>query len=235
MSLPPAVVDPIEQLQMPDVRRPARMPCWPAWAASRIALLRTEMQPDPKTHKWREVPTLPANLTLAVAERDELARHFSELDRLCNRTPANDAQAEQDTLVAVTKMMLVLPSTTHSELSAEVRGEAFMAALDDMPAWAVQAAIRSWYRRECGKNDKGEPYDYHWCPAPAELRCITLAEMRWVNERASTIQTLLKAEPRIEYSDEHRRSMCERLAQLGRNLRTPLVGKDGSGGAVSAS
>lgn len=235
MSLPPAVVDPIEQLQMPDVRRPARMPCWPAWAASHIALLRTETQPDPKTGKWRGVPTLPANSILTTAEREELERHAKQLDSLCQRTPANDPHAEQETLVAVTKMMLVLPSTTQSELSAEVRGEAFMVALDDLPAWAVQAAIRSWYRRECGKNDKGEPYDYHWCPAPAELRCIALAEMRWVNERANTTQTLLRAEPRIEYSDEHRRGMCERLAQLNRNLRTPLVGKDGSGGAVSAS
>lgn len=225
--------DRLEQLQLPDVRRPERMPSLPAWVASRIDSLRTETQPDPKTDKWRRVPTLPANSILTAAEREELERHAKQLDGLCQRTPANDPHAEQDTLVAVTKMMLVLPSMTQSELSAEVRGEAFMVALDDLPTWAVQAAIRRWYRREGGKNDKGEPYDYHWCPAPGELRCIALAAMRWVNERATTIETLLRAEPRIEYSDEHRRGMCERLAELFRNFGTPPVGKDGSGEAVS--
>jgi hypothetical protein len=172
---------------------------------------------------------------LTAGEHEELARHAKQLYALFQRTPVNDPNVEQETVVAVTKMTLVLSSATQNDISAEARGEAFMAALDDVPVWAVQAAIRSWYRRNCGKNDKGEPYDYHWCPAPAELRCIALAEMRWVNERADTIQTLLRAEPRIEYSDEHRRTMCERLAELSRTLRASLVGKDGSGGVVSAS
>jgi hypothetical protein len=63
MSLPPAVVGQVEPLQLPDVRRPEQMPCLPVWAASHIALLRTEAQPDPNTGKWREVPTLPKNST----------------------------------------------------------------------------------------------------------------------------------------------------------------------------
>jgi hypothetical protein len=235
MAHPPAVVGQVEPLQLPDVRRLEQMPSWPVWVASRIGLLRTEAQPDPTTGRWREVPTLPKNSTLTAAEREELARHARQLGALCQRTPVNDPNIEQETLVAVTKMTLVLPSMTQNDISAEARGEAFMAALDDVPVWAVQAAIRSWYRRNCGKNDKGEPYDYHWCPAPAELRCIALAEMRWVNQRANMIQTLLRAEPRIEYSDEHRRAMCDRFAELSRTLRASPVGKDGSGGGISAS
>jgi hypothetical protein len=171
------------------------------------------------------MPTLPANLTLKAAEREELARYVSELDALCERTPINDPQAEQDTLVAVTKMMVALPSMTQNELSAEVRGEAFMVALDDVPAWAVQAAVKRWYRGECGKNTKGEPCDCHWCPAPAELRRIALVEMYPLNERLNTIGALLRAEPRREFSEEHRRTMGERLAELSRNLRASLVGK----------
>jgi hypothetical protein len=157
------------------------------------------------------------------------------LDALSKRTPIKDPQAEQDTLVAVTKMMVALPSMTQNELSAEVRGEAFMAALDDVPAWAVQAAVRRWYRGECGKNAKGEPYDCHWCPAPAELRRIALAEMYPLNERLNTIEGLLRAELRLQYTDEHRRSMCERFAELSRNIRASLVGNNGSGGGISAS
>ncbi|HEY2757791.1 MAG TPA: hypothetical protein VGJ01_18845 [Pseudolabrys sp.] len=61
MSLPPAVVGQVEQLQLPDVRRPERMPSWPEWVVSHIASLQIEVQPNPKTGKWRPVPTLPAN------------------------------------------------------------------------------------------------------------------------------------------------------------------------------
>ena len=38
----------------------------------------------------------------------------------------------------MTKMMMVLPSPTQNEFSAEARGEAFLAALDDVPAWASE-------------------------------------------------------------------------------------------------
>ena len=171
------------------------------------------------------MPTLPANSTLTAAEREELERHVRQLVALRERTPIKDPQAEQDTLVAVTKMMVALPSMTQNELSAEVRGEAFMAALDDVPAWAVRAAVRRWYRGECGKNAKGEAYDCHWCPAPAELRRIALAEMYPLNERLHAIEALLGAEPRREFSEEHRRSMCARLTELSMNLQTSLVGK----------
>jgi hypothetical protein len=170
-----------------------------------------------------------------AAEREELERHVRQLDALRERTPIKDPQAEQDTLVAVTKMMVALPSMTQNELSAEVRGEAFMTALDDVPAWAVRAAVRRWYRGECGKNAKGEAYDCHWCPAPAELRCIALAEMRPLNERLHAIEALLRAEPRREFNEEHRRSMCARLTELSMNLRTSLVGKTAAvGGSALA-
>jgi hypothetical protein len=211
------------------------MPSWPAWVALRIGLLTTETQLDRKTGRKRPMAMLPANSTLTTAEREELERHAARLDALRNCTAANDAEAENDVLVAVTKMMLVLPSATQNELSAEARGEAFLAALDDVPAWAVVAAIRSWNRGECGPDANGQPYDYHWCPAPAELRRIALAKVRPLNERAITIQALLRAEPLLEYTDEHRRKMGERLAELSRDLQASLVGKTaavkGSAGA----
>jgi hypothetical protein len=216
----------VEQLQLPDVHRLEQMPSWPAWAALLIDLLRTETQPDLKTGKWRPVPTLPANSILTAAQREELERHAAQLNGLLKRTPANDTKAEQDVLMTVTEMMLVLSSAAQNELSVEARGRAFLtAALYDVPAWAVQAAIRNWNRGECGRDHTGKPYDYHWCPAPAELRRIALAEMRPLNERLHTIEALLRAEPRRDFSEEHRRTMCERLAELSTNLRASLVGK----------
>ena len=225
------VLESPDPLELPDVRRLEQMPCWPGWVASRIGSIRKEVQPDPTTGKWREVPTVPSDLMLKAAEREELSRHVSELDALCERMPSSERKFEQETLLAVTKMMLVLPSTTQNELSAEARGEAYMAALDDIPSWAVQAAIRQWYRGSCGTNQQGKPYDYHWCPMPAELRRIAWSEMHRLKARANEIHKLLGAERLIEFSDEHCRQMRIRFAEL-LGSGNPPVGKDGSGGAT---
>jgi hypothetical protein len=178
------------------------------------------------------VLTQPASAILTAGEREALEEHAKQLKALYRRTPANDPDAEQEILLAVTEMMLVVSIPGQNELSAEARGRAFMTALDDVPIWAIHAAIRSWSRGECGKGTNGQPYDYRWCPAPAELRRITLAAMHPINERLRTVEMLLRAEPRIEYSDEHRRKMCERLTGLSLKLRASLVGSNGSGEGV---
>src|SRR5437588_4700696 len=140
-----------DRLQLPDVRRPERMPSLPEWAASRIASLREEAQPD-ATGKWRQVVTLPTNLILQADDRDAIEQYATALDRLCDDTPANSGKVEEAMLVIITKMMMVLPSMTQNELSAEARGEAFMEALDDIPAWSVHSAIRRWNRSDCGND-----------------------------------------------------------------------------------
>ena len=88
------------------------------------------------------MPTLPSNLTLSPTERGEIERHVADLKSLCEQTPQADASWEADTLVVVTKLMLALPSAQQNEVGAEATGEAFMAALDDIPTWAVAAAVR---------------------------------------------------------------------------------------------
>jgi hypothetical protein len=185
----------LDRLQLPDIRRPERMPSLPEWVGSRIASLRDEIQPD-RAGKWRQVPTIHNSLILKAVEREAIEDHVTALDRLCDETAANSAAAEAAMLVVVTTMMLVLPTTAQNELSAEARGEAFMAALDDIPVWSVQAAIRRWYRGDCGKDERGRPYDYHWCPAPAELRRIAFIEMWRIKGRSQALLRLLNAAPR---------------------------------------
>jgi len=149
-------------------------------------------------------------------------------------TPATDARAGQDMLVIVTKLMITLPARRDNEVSAEVRAEAFLMALDDLPVWAVASAVRQWHRGDCGQDDRGQPYDYHWTPSPAELRRIAKREL-WlrVGSQLYDLNRLLGAEPLIEHSDEHRASMLARFAELRLKLQTSLVGKDGSGEAAA--
>ena len=156
-----------ELFQLPDVRRPAQMPSLPAWVASRVALIKDESRPDSEG-KYRMIPTLVRNLILSEAERDKVGRHIRELEALCGPTPIDSSEAEGAMLIELAKMMLVLPTASQNEASAEARAEAYLVALDDVPVWAVRSAIRLWHRGECGKDARGEPFDYHWPPAAAD-------------------------------------------------------------------
>jgi hypothetical protein len=203
-----------EPISLPDVRRPDRMPSWPAWVALRIASIKDECQPSLTDGKYRTMPTLPSHLMLSQAERAEIQRTIGDLTELCDRTPETDAQFEGATLVVITRMMLALPSSQQNEAGAEATGEAFQAALDDMPTWAVAAAVRKWYRGECGLNERGESYNYRWRPAPADLRRLAFIERGAVLGRVRTLKRLLDAEPLREFSEEHEARMRERLARL---------------------
>jgi hypothetical protein len=190
------------------------MPSWPAWVVSRIESMKDECQPAGADRKYRIVPTLPVSLTLTPLERAEIERHVSDLKLLCEQTPHTNPQWEAATLVVVTKLMLALPSAQQNEAGAEASGEAFMAALDDIPTWAVAAAARRWYRGDCGENEHRQPYDYRWRPAPADLRRIALSEKLRVYGLLKPFQRLLAAEARVEFGEEHCSRMRARLASL---------------------
>lgn len=209
-----------EPISLPDVRRPDQMPSWPVWVASRIASIKDECQPSLSDGKYRTMPTLPSHLMLSQAERVEIQRTIGELTELCDRTPERDARFEGATLVVITKMMLVLPSSQQNEAGAEATGEAFQAALDDIPTWAVTAAMRKLYRGECGSNERGALYDYRWRPAPADLRRLAFIERGAVLGRVRTLKRLLDAEPPREFSEEHTARIRERLASIAR-MNTP--------------
>ncbi len=214
MALPAILANGPEPIPLPDVRRLDQTPSWPAWLASRVESMKDECQPALADGKYRDILTLPATLILGRAECAEVERHIDELDALCRQTPTNGAEWEAATLIVLTKLMLALPSSQQNEAGAEASGEAFQAALDDVPTWAVAAAVRRWYRGDCGENERGQPYDYHWRAAPAELRRIALIEKWRVQQRASTLRKLLAAEPLIEFSDEHCAQMRARLAAV---------------------
>jgi hypothetical protein len=213
MALPAIGAKAPEPILIPDVRRLDQMPCWPAWLASRVESMKDEYQRSPDG-KGRTVPTLPAHLMLTPAERVEVERHVAELDELCAQTPLAGQEWEGLALIIITKLMLALPSTQQNDEGAQASGEAYQAAVDDLPYWAAAAAQRRWNRGDGGLNDHGLPYNYTWRPAPADLRRIALFETWRVKQRGETLRRLLVAEPRVEFSDEHCARMRARLATV---------------------
>jgi hypothetical protein len=171
--------------------------------------------------KWRMVMTLPEAMMLGSSERKAIERHVGALEKVLSATPAESAASEAETLVLVSKLMLALPGQKTGEAGAEASGEAYCAALDDLPPWAVAAAIRKWYRGDVPAPPvRSMPHNFSFRPAPATLRSLAFSEAHAVRGRMLQLQALLSAEKRVEYSDEHRLEMLTKLQGVmpGRQL-----------------
>lgn len=196
---------PIEPIQPPDVQRPAKLNKLPLWVEQLCASCKTECQPGP-SGAYRDVPVLPKSLILGKEQRMLVEQHIAALTTALLLTPAEDMRQAESTMTTVTKMTLVLPSREVGDLASEARGEAFMAALEDVPSWAVQEAMRKWYRAECG-----DKHDYKWQPAPATLRELAMREVYMVMGTRRKLKNLLDAEPLIEFTPEHEAEMRRKL------------------------
>ena len=125
--------------------------------------------------------------------RQVMTAHVAALAPLLTETPKKGDDWAKATIVLVTKMLMVLPAAQSSSEAMEARAEAYMAALEDIPAWAVEAAVRGWYRSEYGPD-----YKYRWAPVPAELRAVSFLETWKVKERIRDLSRVLEAKPLFE-------------------------------------
>lgn len=201
-----------EPLALPDLRRPDRMPSLPAWVGSRIASV-TEQNQNVGNGASKTMTVLPQAMMLGSSERKQVEAHAGALRKTLAYTPDDSAEAEAEMLVVITKMMLALPGQRASEAGAEATGEAYQIALGDLPPWSVTAALRRWYRRDAPPVDR-QPHNYNWRPAPGILRAIAFEETSKVRGRAIELERLLTAVEMVEFSDEHRNEMIDKLVKI---------------------
>lgn len=197
------VIDPIHP---PDVRRPVNLTKLPLWVQQRCDILKKATQPN-REGVHREVPVLPANLILDNEQKQLVENHAAALAVILAMTPATEIAHGELTLSTVSKMIMVLPSRESGDLANEAKGEAFMSALEDVPSWAVQEAMRKWHRSEYGPK-----YDYKWQPAPATLRELAMMETYRVMGVRRQLNNLLLAEPVLEFTPEQEARMRARVA-----------------------
>jgi hypothetical protein len=197
-----------EPIVRPDPRRPGPPPSWPSWVSVRLASLREEGEKQ---------SSLPPRLSLQPHERRALEAHCGYLSGLAAQTPTLNVDAEAESHVAVTNMMLALPAERATADSVAAQAEAYKAALDDVPSWAVVAAMRLWYRGEAG-----EGHDYNWRPKPAALRKVAA---RIAHESVGypvwQMMKLLAAKRRREVPEAEREAMKAKLRALGLGLEEP--------------
>lgn len=88
----------------------------------------------------------------------------------------------------VANLLLASPIANGTSEAGRARAEAFVSALDDIPPWAIAEAIKRWHRGECGHG-----YNYHWAPAPAELRELSMERLRPAKETIAHLEAVLGA------------------------------------------
>lgn len=90
---------------------------------------------------------------------------------------------------------MTLGGEKRNELAAEAKGDAYVAALEDVPWWAVQAAARAWYRGECGD------FDYRWPPDPATLRKLAVSNTYAIKGHMRELTEILESRPYEDCGD----------------------------------
>lgn len=223
-----------DPIPVPDQRRPEMMPSWPEWLTSRVDAVRLVQQPDPTTGRYRSVMTLPKSSILSQSERTVIEAAAAKLKAQLSQTPESGTQilvdgrmvdCDEAMLVIITKMMKAKPAARTDEIGVEATGETYMIALEDMPVWAVTAALRKWYRGESPVLDPKHPHDYRWRPDTAALRKLAMIERAAVANRFTQLDSLLNAETLIEFSPEHedmmRRAFGGLLRAIGQGAVKP--------------
>lgn len=154
---------------------------------------------------------LPKSMILGKEQKMLIEQHIAALDHILEMTPERGAAYGEATTITVSKMTMVLAGREAGELAAEAKGEAFIDALEDVPSWAVQEAMRKWHRFEYGPK-----HDYKWQPAPATLRELAMLEVYRAMMVRRRLNDALIAEPLIEFTAEEETAM---KARVERHLR----------------
>lgn len=131
-----------------------------------------------------------------------MQEHIDSLLSYLQETTAESDEAETQTASEVTSLLQVLPSARKSELGAEARADVYLDVLDDVPWWAVKAAIKRWHRHDCGTDERGEPHDYRWAPGPGTLRQVAYRETWGIKQRIRDLQKVLDAREHVDCSKQ---------------------------------
>lgn len=100
-------------------------------------------------------------------------------------------ETKEAALALISKMLLAYPMAGNSAEAGMARGEAYLAALDDVPPWAIAEAIRKWHRGEGGSRDS----NYRFAPAPAELRYSAMQILQPAKQTIAHLEAVLTALP----------------------------------------
>jgi hypothetical protein len=207
----------IEPIKLPDPRRPATLPSLPEWAARLNGAVRQELQMT--EGRFSDLMVLPEELMPSPEQRRMMTEHRDSLRSSLLDTPAASVAAETKVATAVSKLLTVLAGERKSDLVEEARSDVYLDVLDDVAWWAVDSAVRAWFKHDCGTDERGRPHDYKWAPDPGTLRKIALTFTHPIGARIGIIQRLLEARQYVDCSEQLEAGRSA-LAGLNKAMKT---------------
>ncbi|MBR1286814.1 hypothetical protein JQ597_32640 [Bradyrhizobium sp. AUGA SZCCT0177] len=123
---------------------------------------------------------------MTAEERLSIRRGVAELRAAIE--PDDGPENRMARLQLITSLLLAYPITNAAPGAARAQGEAYLAALDDIPPKIVEEVIRRWHRGEYGPS-----HNYRWRPLPAEMRQLCQEHLRPGRETIARLNTLLNA------------------------------------------
>lgn len=129
---------------------------------------------------------LSGGLTLSTEERARIGARIADL--LAISEADDGAENQKSRLGIVASMLMAYPMSGGSEETGRARAMAYLAALDDVPPWAIADAVRRWHRGECGAD-----HNYRFAPSPAELRSAAMDILQPAKQTISHLTAILTA------------------------------------------
>lgn len=129
---------------------------------------------------------LSGGLILSTDERARISAKIAELEAIAQSDDSTENKKSRLGLVA--SMLMAYPMAGGSEESGRARAGAYLAALDDIPPWAIAEAIRRWHRGE-GSNGG----NHRFAPAPAELRFAAMQVLQPAKQTIAHLSSILNA------------------------------------------
>lgn len=196
-----------------DDRRPLATLSLPEWlqlSVNALAAGSEEVTRADGAKARMRIWTIPKSALPSPTAQREIANRITDLRRLITAIDVDAA------LTKVTEMLLAFPMPSGGESAARARARGYVAALDDLPAWAVVEACRKWLRGEAG-----DEHNYAFSPTPPVLRKLAEGTLLVAKVQLDKLEQLLEARPvddPIEFDDQHCKRMRVRIADL---LRRP--------------
>ncbi len=193
MSNPPALPAALAALQQPALTTLSLPPS--------LAELERTLRPEEMASR---TPTLSRALT--PGERSILAQLVDDIAPLAEAKPDAFRSLRQ-----VAKLLMVFPTGDLSEAVVDARSEAYETALEDMPAWAVEAAAKRWIKGDVAALE--DKPNLAFPPSPPQLRALALDE--WAKARAALwrYRRLMAGKPERVVPLEDRRPLPKEMFQ----------------------
>lgn len=135
-------------------------------------------------------------------QRAAIERRITELRAASRPGP------EEDTITILGELIQEYAPSRLDPKTVRIKAEAYMDALEDLPAWTIREAIRRWHRGDVAADDQ----TLDFMPKPPRLRRIAEGIHLVAIGQASRLQRILDAEPEDELTEAQRGEMQAKFA-----------------------